>query len=147
MPEEDLPTYLRGDTISFRVELEHGFNLGDAGAVFYRLGEQEEGADPFPLELSASEIDEMSRDGTTIVSSVIFEVEINRENHIPGEYELGTIVGLRAGYGRRPERGGEDLGRPEQRVAFRIAEDPTELTAKVVGWELSRQHNYQRFTS
>jgi hypothetical protein len=52
------------------VELEHRFNLGDAGAVFYRLGEQEEGADPFPLELSAAEIDEMSRDGTTIVSSV-----------------------------------------------------------------------------
>jgi hypothetical protein len=97
------------------VELEHSFNLGDAGAVFYRLGEQEEGADPFPLELSASEIDEMSRDGTTIVSSVIFEVEINRENYHPGEYELGTIKGLRAGYGRRPGRGGEDLGTPQSR--------------------------------
>jgi hypothetical protein len=108
----DLPA---GDTISFRVELEHSFNLGDAGAVFYRLGEQEEGADPFPLELSASEIDEMSRDGTTIVSSVIFEVEINRENYHPGEYELGTIKGLRAGYGRRPGRGGEDLGTPQSR--------------------------------
>jgi hypothetical protein len=146
MPEEDLPTYLRGDTISFRVELEHDFNLGDAGAVFYRHGEEENDA-PFALELSASEIDEMSRDGTTIVSSVIFEVEINWENHLPGEYELRTIKGLPSGYGRRPERGMADLGRPEQRVAFRVVEDPTELSAKVVGWELSQQHNYQRFSS
>jgi hypothetical protein len=145
MPE-DLPSYLPGDTISFRVELEHDFNLGDAGAVFYRQEEQE-GTDPVPLELSASEIAEISRDGTTIVSSVIFEVELTRENHLPGEYELGAIVGLRSGYGRRPGRGGADLGRPEQRVAFRIVEDPTELSATVVRWELSREHNYQRFPS
>ena len=141
-----LPTYLRGDTISFRVELEHDFNLGDARAVFYRQEEQE-GADPFPLEFSASEIDEIRREGTTIVSSVIFEVEITRENYPPGEYELGAIVGLRSGYERRPGRGGADLGRPEGRVAFRIVEDPVEPTAKVVGWELSRQHNFQRFPS
>jgi hypothetical protein len=26
-------------------------------------------------------------------------------------------------------------------------EDPTELSAMVVRWELSREHNYQRFAS
>jgi hypothetical protein len=114
--------------------------------VFYRQEEQE-GADPFPLELSASEIGEMRRDGTTMVSSVTCEVEITREKYLPGEYELGAIEGLRSRYGCRPGRGGADLRRPEQRVAFPIVEDPVEYARKWWAGNSHGKHNFQRFPS
>ena len=48
-----MPVYLPWDTISFEVEIEHNFHLGDAWAVFRRRPQEGEANRPFPLTLKA----------------------------------------------------------------------------------------------
>ncbi len=64
------------------MELEHDYNLGDAGAVFYRQ-ESKRALSPLPWSSARRRSTRSARDGTTIVSSVIFEVEITKEK-LPG---------------------------------------------------------------
>ena len=148
---DELPIYLPGDTIRFQVEVEHNFNLGDAGAVFRRR-EQEEEANPFRLPLDATEIEEVGRVGTKITSTVVFEATVTRHNSLPGEYDLETIRGVPLGAGdafgtgRRQDALETELGAPEG-VAFRIVELPAEPVTEIRDWALEKRDKGRRYLS
>lgn len=139
-------TYLPGDTIIFKTELEHNFNLGDSWAVFRRR-EDSEGQEEFRMLLDAKEIQEFRRVDPDIVSSITFELEVSHRNSIPGVYDLESIRSLPPGVERSNNRRGLDLEKPQNPVTFSIGKELSgeERKSDVVYWELSRTSNSQRF--
>ncbi|HZA47158.1 MAG TPA: hypothetical protein VE568_17955 [Rubrobacter sp.] len=140
-----MQVYLPWDTISFEVEIEHNFHLGDAWAVFRRRPQEGEANRPFPLTLNARQIKEVERIGETqIVSSVLFQVTVlERSNSIPGEYDLETIRGLEVDASEGAE--GLDLGSPPDEVSFRIAAFPASPSCRVRRTSLGRKNPGSRY--
>jgi hypothetical protein len=139
-----MPIYLPWDTISFEVEIEHNFHLGDAWAVFRRRPQEGEGNRPFVLPLNARQIKEVERIGDTqIVSTVHFQVTVVERNSIPGEYDLETIRGLEVDASEGTE--GLDLGSPPDVVSFRIAAFPTSPSCRVRRTSLGRKNPGSRY--
>lgn len=139
-------TYLPGDTIIFKIRLEHNFNLGDSWVVFRRRSDSE-GQEIFRMLLDAKEIQEISRVDSDIVSSITFELEVSHQNSIPGAYDLETILSLLPGVERSNANKGLELVTQQNPVTFSIGKEPSgeERKSDVVYWELSRLDNFQRF--
>jgi hypothetical protein len=142
-PEQ--PVYLPGDTISLRLRVAHQVNLGSVWAVFRRVGgggavgvvpeqggEKTLGGDPY-ITLPGKHYS-LSRAGAMRASEVYFEVEVCREEHLPGEYELEGVRAYPYNLEGREElmmdfevRGG---------IGFRIAEEVDVPSPRVTGWKL-----------
>ena len=138
-----MPVYLPWDTISFEVEIEHNFHLGDAWAVFRRRSQEGEAGRPFLLPLKARQIKELERiSGTQIVSSVFFQETVLERNSIPGEYDLETIRGLEVDASEGTEA--LDLGSPPNEVSFRIAAFPASPSSRVRHTSLGRRDSGTR---
>jgi hypothetical protein len=131
VPEEQ-PVYLPGDTISLRLRISHSVNLGGVWAVFRRLPELGVVlADPY-ITLPGKHY-ALSRAGAVRASEVYFEVEISRDQHLPGDYELEAVRAYPYGLEGREDLIMEFEVRGE--VRFRIAEEPVMSSPRVTGWK------------
>lgn len=145
MSDEEM-IYLPGDTIIFKMELEHNFNLGDSWAVFRSRSDSED-QEVFRMILDAKEIQEIRRVDRSIVSSVTFELEVSHRNSIPGIYDLEAIRSLPPGVERSNNRTAPEIEKPQSTVTFSIGQELSggERQTGVMYWELSRPANTQRF--
>ncbi len=127
------PVYLPGDTIRLRLRVSHEVNLGSVWADFRRLPERgEEPGDPhitFPGKHYA-----LSRAGAVRASEVYFEIEVSRDRHLPGDYELVAVRAYPYELDGRDDLIMEFEVRGE--VRFRIAEEPAMSSPRVTGWKL-----------
>jgi hypothetical protein len=140
----DMPVYLSGDTITFMMELEHDFNLGDAWAVFLRRVKEGEAETRFTLTLNLVEMEEVRRDGTKITSALVFSATLTRTNSLPGEYDLETIRALPFGIERTQGAQGAKIEAPEG-VAFRIVSLPMEPSTEIRRWALGKRNEGRRY--
>jgi hypothetical protein len=133
MPE-DLPTYLIGDTIRLRLEIEHEVNLKDVWANFRQRGAAEE---PQVFGISLKEITMIAWHGEGRYSEAILEKQVKRADPPSGEYELVDVRGLP--YGTPDTHCQESkvlvLNAPTD-VGLRIAETPAITTPEVTKMEL-----------
>jgi hypothetical protein len=84
----DIPTYLWGDTIRLRMEVEHEENLVAVWAIFRKEGETFE----FWLRLRTSyNLRLMEWHGERRISEVILESTVDRSNQLPGTYDLMAV--------------------------------------------------------
>lgn len=134
---EEYPVYLPGDRIRLRLRAAHEVNLGSVWAVFRRLPQRRRRAaptDPCIITL-AGEHHALSRAGAMRASEVCFELEVRRERHHPGEYELEAV----RAYPHEHE-GREDLMMEFEvrgEIRFRIAgEEFGTSSPRVTGWKL-----------
>lgn len=125
-----MQTYFIRDIVSFTVEVEHNVKFADYTALYLRR-ESDESVPRHPLELPATEFEEISRVDTNITSRVTFERELLKSHCLPGEYSLYSILG-------HPPDGGRaitiDLN--ELDVTFCVVEGPAEPNARVTGHRL-----------
>jgi hypothetical protein len=84
------PIYLPGDRIGLRLQAVHEVNLGSVWAVFRKLPERGETSDASYITLPG-EHHPLSRAGSVRTSGVYFEMEISRDQHLPGDYELEAV--------------------------------------------------------
>ena len=129
---EEQPVYLPGDTISLHLRVSHEMNLGGVWAVFRRLPEG--GVAPIDSYITLpGKHFRLSQAGSTRASEVYFEVEVSREWHLPGEYELEAV----RAYPYKLD-GRDDLSMEfELRgvIRFRVAEEPAISSPRVTGWK------------
>ncbi len=111
-------------------------NLGSVWAVFRRLPEQvrEVLADLYiTLPGLPGKHYALSRAGAVRASEVYLEVEVSRDQHLPGDYELEAVraypyeLGGRDDLSMEFEVGGE--------ICFRIAEELGTPSPRVRGWK------------
>ena len=126
MPD-DIPTYLWGDTIRLRMEVEHEENLVAVWAIFRKEGETFE----FTLRLRTSfNLRLMEWHGKRRISEACLEGEV-RLDTLPGDYELvavrGTSVGAQSAQGL-------EFDIPEG-VRLRVAEPPPASRPRVAFYE------------
>ena len=133
MPE-DLPTYLIGDTIRLRLEIEHEVNLKDVWANFRQRGAAEE---PQVFGISSKQITMVAWHGEGRCSEVILEKEVKRADPPSGEYELVDVRGLAYGTTDTERQESEVLvlNAPTD-VGLRIAQTPSITTPEVTKMEL-----------
>jgi hypothetical protein len=129
---EEQPVYLPGDRISLRMRAAHEVNLGKVWADFRKLPEGgEESRDPY-ITLPGKHYS-LSRAGVIRASEVCFEIEVCREKHLPGDYELEAV----RAYPYELD-GREDLIMEFElkgEIRFRIAEEFGAHSPKVTGWK------------
>jgi hypothetical protein len=129
---EEPPVYLPGDRIGLRLQAVHEVNLGGIWAVFRRLPERGETSDGPYLTLPG-EHRPLSRAGPVRTSGVYFEVQISRDQHLPGDYELEAV----RAYPYEPD-GREDLileFEVRGKIRFRIAEELDIPSPRVTAWK------------
>ena len=132
---EEYPVYLPGDRLSLRLRVAHEVNLGSVWAVFRRVLVPEERvapADPY-ITLEGKHYS-LSRAGVVRASEVHFEVEVSRDRHLPGDYELKEVRAYPYGLDGR-----EDLimdFEMREKIGFRIAEEVGAPSPRVTGCKL-----------
>ena len=130
---EEHPVYLPGDRICLRLRAAHEVNLGSVWAVFRKLPERGEASgDPY-ITLSGKHYS-LSRAGVVRASEVCFEIEVCREKHLPGDYELEAVRAYPYELDGREDLIMEFELRGE--IRFRIAEELGAHSPKVTGWKL-----------
>ena len=129
---EEQPVYLPGDKIRLRMRATHEVNLGSVWAVFRRLpGGVEVLSDPYITLPGKHYL--LSRAGALRASEVHFEIEVSRDRHLPGDYELEAV----RAYPYELD-GREDLileFEIREAIRFRIAEEFGAPSPKVTGWK------------
>ena len=70
-----------------------------------------------------------------MTSVVTFEATLSKNNAVPGDFDLGEIMGLPVGVKRDRATRGIALDRPAD-VSFRIVSYPAEPVSRVTSWEL-----------
>ncbi len=132
---EEYPVYLPGDKLSLRLRIAHEVNLGSVWALFRRVlvpEEKEAPADPYITLVG--KYYPLSRAGVVRASEVHFEIEVCRDRHLPGEYELEAV----RAYPYELD-GWEDLMMEFEvrgEIRFRIAEEVGAPSPRVTGWKL-----------
>ena len=133
MPD-DIPTYLWGDTIRLRMEVEHEENLVAVWAIFRKEGETFE----FWLRLRTSyNLRLMEWHGERRISEVILESTVDRSNQLPGTYDLMAVRATPRPPlegSRRPAGGYLEFDFPEG-VRLRVAEPPFASRPRVAFYE------------
>jgi hypothetical protein len=129
---EEQPVYLPGDKISLRLRATHEVNLDGVWAVFRRLSETGEPPDDTYITLPGKHY-RLSRAGPLRASEVSFEVEVSRDQHLPGDYELEAVRAYPHGLDGRDDLIMEFEVRGE--IRFRIAEEFGASAPKVTGWK------------
>jgi hypothetical protein len=132
LPEAQ-PVYLPGDTIRLRLRVSHEVNLGSVWAVFRRLPERGEVAGDPHITFPGKHYT-LSRAGAVRASEVYFEIEVSRDRHLPGYYELEAVRAYPYELDGRDDLSMEFEVSGE--VCFRIAEEPTISSPRVTGWKL-----------
>jgi hypothetical protein len=90
VPDDALPTYLWGDTIKLRMEIEHEANMTDVWAIFRKEGDTPE----FRLTLPDSyALHLVEWHGVKRISQVTLESKVDRADHLPGDYVLVAVRG------------------------------------------------------
>ncbi len=132
---EERPVYLPGDRIRLRLRATHEVNLGSVWAVFRRVlpERRRPPRDPYIITL-AGEHYALSRAGAMRASEVCFELEVRRERHHPGEYELEAVRAYPYEHDGREDLMMEFEVRDE--IRFRIAEELGASSPRVTGWKL-----------
>jgi hypothetical protein len=130
---EEKPVYLPGDTIRLRLRVAHEVNLGSVSAVFRRLPERRRApGDPYITLPGKHYL--LSRAGAVRASEVCFEIEVRRDCHLPGEYELEAVRAYPYELDGREDLIVEFELRDE--IRFRIAEEFGGSSPRVTGWKL-----------
>jgi hypothetical protein len=127
------PVYLAGDTIRLRLRVTHEVNPGGVRAIFRRLPERGEGLDDTYITMAAKKHYRLSQAGPIRTSEVYFEIEVSREHHLPGDYELEAV----RAYPFELD-GQEDLTMEFEvggEIRFRIAEEFGASSPRVTGWK------------
>jgi hypothetical protein len=137
---EEQPVYLPGDRICLRLRAAHEVNLGSVWAVFRRVvvvvGVPEGGTRTTPdhyITLEGKHYP-LSRAEAVRSSEVHFEIEVSREKHLPGDYELEAVRAYPYELDGREDLILEFELRGE--IRFRIAEENGTPFARVTGWKL-----------
>jgi hypothetical protein len=131
---EEQPVYLPGDRICLRLRAAHEVNLGSVWAVFRKLlpeGGGGEATGDAHITLAGKHYS-LSRAGALRASEVCFEIEVSRERHLPGDYELEAVRAY-----PYQLNGREDLimeFEVRSKIRFRIAEEFGAPSPKVTGW-------------
>jgi hypothetical protein len=89
--EEDLPTYLPGDTIILELQLEHVVNFQTLTAAFKPQGEDDVAAKANPVV-----VEWHAREGKS-PSIVHLTTTVDAKKHSPGEYRLVDVSGTTIG--------------------------------------------------
>ena len=130
---EEQPVYLPGDNIRLRLRATHEVNLGSVWAVFRKLPERVEAhADPY-ITLPGKHY-ALSRAGAVRASEVYFDIEVSRDCHLPGYYELEAVRAYPYNLDGRQDLIMEFEIREE--IRFRIAEERGAPSPKVTDWKL-----------
>lgn len=139
---EEQPVYLPGDKICLRLRATHEVNLGSVWAVFRRVaggvvvvpkrGGGEALGEPY-ITLVGKHYP-LSRAGALRASEVHFEIEVTRDRHLPGEYELEAVRAYPYELDGWEELRMEFEVRGE--IRFRIAEEVGAPSPRVTGWKL-----------
>ena len=138
---EEQPVYLPGDRICLRLRVTHEVNIGRVWAVFRRVaggvvalegGRGETLGEPY-ITLVGKHYP-LSRAGALRASEVHFEVEVTRDRHLPGEYELEAVRAYPYELDGREEMMMEFEVKGE--IRFRIAEEVGASSLRVTGWKL-----------
>ena len=129
---KEQPIYLPGDNIRLRLRATHEVNLGSVWAVFRKLPERVEApADPY-ITLPGKHYS-LSRAGAVRTSDVHFEIEVSRDRHLPGDYELEAVRAYPYELDGREDLIIEfEIG---EEIRFRIAEEFDAPSPKVTGWK------------
>lgn len=125
------PIYLPGDKVCLRLRATHEVNLGGVWAVFRRLPEDGEVPDNPYVTLPGKHY-RLSQAGLLRASEVCFEVEVSRDHHLPGDYELEAVRAYPYELDGREELIMEFEVRGE--IRFRIAEELGAPSPRVTGW-------------
>ncbi|MDP8949677.1 MAG: hypothetical protein M3N00_05455 [Actinomycetota bacterium] len=129
---EEQPVYLPGDKICLRLRAAHAVNLGSVWAVFRKRPEGREApGDPY-ITLPGRHYS-VSRAGAARASEVHFEIEVSRDRHLPGDYELEAVRAYPYELDGREDLIMEFEVRGE--IRFRIAEELGDTSPKVTGWK------------
>jgi hypothetical protein len=129
---EEQPVYLPGDTLCLRLRISHSVNLGGVWAVFRRLPERGEvPGDPY-ITLPGKHY-RLSQAGPIRTSEIYFEIEVSRDRHLPGDYELEAVRAYPYELDGRDDLSMEFEVRDE--ICFRIAEEPCAASPRVTGWK------------
>ena len=128
------PVYLPGDKIRLsRLRATHEVNLGSVWAIFRKLPERVEAlSDPYIALPGKHYL--LSRAGALRASDVHFEIEVCRDRHLPGDYELEAVRAYPYQLDGREDQIMEFEIREE--IRFRIAEEFGAPSPKVTGWKL-----------
>ncbi len=129
---EEPPIYLPGDRIGLRSQAVHEVNLGGVWAVFRKLPERRETSDAPNITLPG-EHHPLSRAGLVRTSGVYFEIEVSRDQHLPGDYELEAVFAYPYALDGR-----EDLileFEVRGKIRFRIAEELDTPSPRVTAWK------------
>jgi hypothetical protein len=129
---EEQPVYLPGDVICLRLRISHLVNLGSVWAVFRRLPEHAEESGDQYLTLPGKHY-RLSQAGPVRASEVYFEIEVSRERHLPGDYELEAVRAYPYELDGRDDLSMEFEVRGE--ICFRIAEELGTPSPRVTGWK------------
>jgi hypothetical protein len=139
--EEEYPIYLPGDRICLRLRVAHEVNLGSVWALFRRVGggvpegggssRGEALGEPYIITLEGKHYP-LFRAGALRASEVHFEIELRRERHLPGEYELEAVRAYPYELDGWEEMMMEFEVRGE--IRFRIAEGDGGSSPRVTGW-------------
>jgi hypothetical protein len=127
------PVYLPGDRICLRLRAAHEVNLGSVWAIFRRVVPETGEALDDPYITLAGKHYALSRAGAIRASEVCFEIEVSREKHLPGDYELEAV----RAYPFQLD-GREDLVLEFElkgEIRFRIAEEYGAPSPTVTGWK------------
>jgi hypothetical protein len=129
---DEQPVYLPGDTLCLRLRISHSVNLGGVWAVFRRLPERGEVSGGPHITLPGKHY-RLSQAGPIRTSEVYFEIEVSRDRHLPGDYELEAIRAYPYELDGRDDLSMEFEVRGE--ICFRIAEEPGVASPRVTGWK------------
>ncbi|MCA1718689.1 MAG: hypothetical protein LC781_18315 [Actinobacteria bacterium] len=129
---EERPIYLPGDKICLRLRATHEVNLGGVWAVFRRLPDRGEALDDPYITLPGKHY-RLSQAGPVRASEVRFEIEVSRDRHFPGDYELEAVRAYPYELDGREDLTMEFEVRGE--IRFRIAEELGAPSPKVTGWK------------
>ncbi len=129
---QEQPVYLPGDTIRLRLRISHSVNLGSVWAVFRRLPERAEAPGVAYITLPGKHY-RLSRAGALRASEVYFEIEVSRDRHLPGDYELEVVRAYPYELDGRDDLSMEFEVRGE--ICFQIAEEPVISSLRVTGWK------------
>jgi hypothetical protein len=129
---EEQPVYLPGDKIRLRLRVTHEVNLGSVWAIFRKLPERVEALGNPHITLPGNHY-LLSRAGAVRASEVYFEIEVSRDRHLPGGYELEAVRAYPYELDGREDLIMEFEVREE--IRFTITEEPGAPSPKVTGWK------------
>jgi hypothetical protein len=133
---EKRPVYLPGDRICLRLRVAHEVNLGSVWAIFRRVVVVPEGGGRATGEHYITLVGKhypLSRAEAVRASEVHLEVEVSRDLHPPGDYELEAVRAYPYELDGREDLVMEFEFRSE--IRFRIAEEYGTASPRVTGWK------------